>query len=175
MDPTGTKIPKLKGSSNYDIWSIRCKAFLIEKDCYNALTDAYPDHSTAAYRNASIKTTALIRLTLEDSPLVQTQYIEDCNTLWQQLQALYEPKGFNSEFLIYRELFNTTLVKCNNSIEAYLTKIRRYSDQLQAKGLPIPAKVVAAYTLSNLTPEYESTVAIISQIIRTSGTNVDLI
>ena len=44
------------------------------------------------------------------------------------------------------------------------------------KGLPIPAKVIAAYTLSNLTPKYESTMAIISQTIRTtSGAEIDLL
>ena len=127
MDSIGIKIPKLKGSSNYDIWSIRIKAYLIEKGYYDVF-NANTARDTTEYYQASIKATALIRLTLDDSPLVQTQYIDDANTLWSQLKTLYEPKGFNLEFLICRELFNTTLAKCNNSIEAYLTKIRRHTD-----------------------------------------------
>ena len=168
------KIPKLKGSTNYDIWAIRIKALLTEKDFYHVFTVDIPQN-TSEYQQASVKASAIIRLTLEDSPLVQTQYIEDANQLWNQLKTLYEPRGFSSEFLICRELFNTTLSKCNNSMEAYLTKIRRYTDQLMAKNLTIPAKVIAAYTLSNLTPEYEATVAIISQSLRTSTTDVDLL
>ena len=175
METSGIKIPKLKGSSNYDIWAIRSKAFLIEKGYYDVLTANKETRTTSKYYQDSIKATALIRLTLEDSPLVQTQFIDDANDLWIQLRALYEPKGFNSEFLICRELFNTTLAKSSNSIEAYLTKIRRYTDQLAAKGLLIPPKVIAAYTLSNLTPEYESTVAIISQTLRSSDAQLDLI
>ena len=175
MDTTSFKFPKLKGSTNYDIWAIRCKAFLIEKGHYRVLATHRDQQNTSKYLEATVKATALIRLTLEDSPLIQTQYIEDANELWLQLKELYEPKGFNSEFLICKELFSTTLSKCGNSIESYLTKIRRQTDQLAAKGLPIPPKVIAAYTLSNLTPEYESTVAIISQTLRTGDNQIDLL
>ena len=174
MDFTGTKIPKLRGSNNYDIWAIRIQAVLTEKGYYSVFSGELTAGSPE-YKGASLKAAALIRLTLEDSPLIQTQYIEDAKALWDQLKTLYEPKGFNSEFLICRELFSTTLAKCGNSIESYLTKIRRYTDQLSAKGLPIPPKVIAAYTLSNLTPDYESTVAIISQTIRTAGETIDLL
>ena len=68
-----------------------------------------------------------------------------------QLKTLYESRGFSSKFLIYRELFTTTLAKINNLIEVYFTKIRRYIDQLTAKGLSILSKVIAVYILSNLT------------------------
>ena len=168
------KIPKLKGSTNYDIWAIRIKALLTEKGFYHVFI-ANTIQDTPEYQQASVKASAIIRLTLEDSPLVQTQYIEDANQLQNQLKTLYKPRGFSSEFLICRELFNTTLSKCNNSMEAYLTKIRRFTNQLMAKDLTIPAKVIAAYTLSNLTTEYEATVAIISQSLRTSTTDVDLL
>ena len=32
LDSTSYKIPKLKGSSNYDIWALRIAAILSEKD-----------------------------------------------------------------------------------------------------------------------------------------------
>ena len=44
-----------------------------------------------------------------------------------------------------------------------------------AKNLTIPAKVIATYTLSNLIPKYKAIVAIISQSLCTSTTNVDLL
>ena len=43
-----------------------------------------------------------------------------------------------------------------------------------AKDLTILAKVITTYTLSNLTTEYKAIVAIISQSLCTSSTNVDL-
>src|SRR5690348_10786588 len=59
-------------------------------------------------------------------------------------------------------------------MEAYLARIRRLTDDLKVKKLAIPEKVIAAYTLNNLTPDYEHTVAIISQSFRTAGDQIDL-
>ena len=53
-------------------------------------------------------------------------------------------------------------------MEGYLTKVKRLTDDLAARRLTIPNKVIAAYTLNNLTPEYEHIVAIISQSYRAS-------
>src|SRR3981189_2860393 len=123
----------------------------------------------------SYKAAALIRLSLEDGPLIQTRGINDSMALWDRLKALYEPKGFSSEFLTCKELFSTTLAKCGNSMEGYLTKVKGLTDDLAARHLAIPNKVIAAYTLNNLTPEYEHTVAIISQSYRASDSQIDLI
>ena len=60
-------------------------------------------------------------------------------------------------------------------MEGYLTKVKRLTDDLAARHLAIPNKVIAAYTLNNLTPEYEHTVAIISQSYRASDIEIDLI
>ena len=56
--------------------------------------------------------------------------------------------------------------KNENSIEDYLNQIKRLTDDLSARKLTIPNKVIAAWTLNNLTSEYENTVAMISQSIR---------
>jgi gag-polypeptide of LTR copia-type len=82
--------------------------------------------------------------------------------LWKKLKALYEPKGFSSDFLLYKDLFDTTLLKCRSSIEKYLNKIIRLNNDLKAHSITIPDKVIAAWALNHLTPEYEQTVAIIS-------------
>jgi hypothetical protein len=41
MADTIFKIPKLKGSSNYDIWSIRVQAILVEKGYLEVIADNY--------------------------------------------------------------------------------------------------------------------------------------
>jgi hypothetical protein len=128
------------------------------------------DRAVQSYQAAS-----LIRLLLEDGPLLQTRGTQDALELWDRLKALYEPRGFSSEFLLSRELFSTTLERCKGSIEDYLTRIRRLTDELAAKKLAIPNKVIAAYTLSNLGPEWENTVAIISQSYRSQDGDIDLL
>ena len=59
----------------------------------------------------SKKAIAYIRLALADGPLLQTRNITDPCLLWGKLKTLYEPKGFSSDFLICKELFETTLSK----------------------------------------------------------------
>jgi hypothetical protein len=116
----------------------------------------------------SIKAAAIIRLNLGDSALVQTKNINEdsAEELYNRLQALYEPKGFSSEFLIAKELFSTTLSGEGNSIEKYLTKIRSLTDDLATRNKAIPTEIIAAYTLNNLTTEYDYIVAAINTALR---------
>jgi len=210
MDSSSYKFPKLKGSNNWEIWSLRAEAVLTQKGYSSAMLPPkmalpsepfYQDPSTldkdqitaqkltrdayelelAEYKSymvnrevQSFQATSLIRLMLEDGPLLQTRRITDARELWSRLQSLYQPSGFSSEFLISRELFSTTLERCKGSIEEYLTRIQRLTDELASKELAIPNKVIAAYTLSNLGPEWENTVAIISQSYRSQSQNGDI-
>jgi len=175
MDST-YKYPKLKGSSNYKIWKLRTEAVLLEKG-YEEVFHPQEDNIDPLYiqelRVKSEKAAALIRLTLEDGSLLQTQGITEAPNLLGTLNTLYNPQGFSSDFLIIKDLFSTTLAK-ERSIEAYLTKIKRLADDLASRGLAIPNKVIAGYTLSNLTADYDNTVAIISQSYRLQTQNIDL-
>ena len=57
---------------------------------------------------------------------------------------LYSPKGFNSSFLLLRELFDTTRSKSNNSLEKYTTTIRRLYNDLKSKGVELPKQAIIA-------------------------------
>src|SRR5436305_1073312 len=174
MSESVLKITKLQGSSNWELWAIRMEAVLTEKGYYDVMTLTPPTgmevdggkDAQLDWTTRSKKAIAYIRLALADGPLLQTRNITDPCRLWQKLQALYEPKGFSSDFLICKELFETTLSKMDNSIENYLNQIKRLTDDLSARNLTIPNKVIAAWTLNNLTSEYENTVAMSSQSIR---------
>ena len=135
MDSTTSKIPKLKGSTDWDLWRIRLRALLAEKGYIDAIkpkkefSKSTPKETIESYNEErlsnSIKAAAVIRLNLGDSPLIQTKNIDedDAEELYNRLKTLYEPKGFSSEFLISKELFSTTLREEGNSIKKYLTKI----------------------------------------------------
>jgi gag-polypeptide of LTR copia-type len=112
------------------------------------------------------KALAYIRLYLGDGPLLQTRQVINPRELWKKLKTLYEPKGFSSNFLLCKDLFDTTLAKCGGSIEKYLNKIIKLNDDLAAHSIIIPNKVITAWALNHLTLEYEQTVAIISQTFR---------
>ena len=210
MDSSAYKFPRLQGSSNWEIWSMRAEALLTQKGYFTVMTPKRDPPQEPSYKNGlmldkdqaeaqkltqenyqqelaeyqeysanraiqSYQAASLIRLLLEDGPLLQTRGINDALELWNRLKTLYEQSGFSSEFLISRELFSTTLERCKGSIEGYLTRIQRLTDELAAKKLAILNKVIAAYTLSNLGPEWENTVAIISQSYRSHNGDIDLL
>lgn len=174
-----TKLPKLQGSSNYDIWSIRMEALLVEKGYYDVMTTETSNldldlEENKILKEKASKATAYIRLTLGDGPLLQTRYITDPNILWSSLKNLYEAKGFSSEFLSIKELLNTTLSSSKDNMELYLHNIRRIINTLESKSIKLPERFIIGLILNNLSRDYEYTVAIISQTIRSNNTiNID--
>lgn len=117
----------------------------------------------------AIKAEALIKLNLFDSSLLQVRHISKLYEVWKALENLYSPKGFSSEFLLCKELFDTTLEKSKNKMEIYLNQVKRLYDQLTAKNVIIPEKVIFAWVLNNLSPSYETLITTITQSIRVNG------
>lgn len=176
-----TKLPKLVGSSNYDLWSIRMEALLIEKDYIEVMNN--PISLEAAGNNEALyqqllaksnKACALIKLTLGDGPLLQSRYCNDAYILWNSLKKLYSQQGFSSEFISCKELINMTLKSCKDNMEVYIHNIKRLLNTLTSSNLILPTKFIVALVLNNLTPEYDYTVAMITQTIRLSNKEIDL-
>ena len=109
----------------------------------------------------------------EDGPLLQIRHSKTALEAWKMLKNLYSPKGFSSEFLICKELFETTLSKYS-SMEEYLNKVKQLTDQLNAKGIELPKQVIVAWVLNNLTNPYEGFVTMVTQSYRTNSSTIDL-
>jgi gag-polypeptide of LTR copia-type len=144
------------------------EAVLTEKGYFSVMTDP---ENIEDERKA--KALAYIQLFLADGPLLQIRNIRDSLEAWNALKNLYKLKGFSSEFLLRRELFQTTL-KSYKSIESYLNKIKQLHDDLMARNLAKPNKVIAAWALNGLIRDYESIVAMITQNIRSRNEDVNL-
>ena len=149
---------KLKGSENYKVWSIRAQAALQkEEGKWKEITA-----TTATTDSSNIEALATLRLIIEDGPLLQTRTLSTAKEVWHALENLYAPKGFTSEYLTCKALFETTLVG-SLSMEDYLNTTKRLSDQLQAKNLEIPKQVIIAWVLNNVTEDDESLVTNLTQ------------
>jgi hypothetical protein len=129
-------IAKLKGSNNYEVWSLHITAYLIKEGVYNAILT-----SDGIDKNIDQKALSNILLLIEDGPLLQIQHIDTAFKAWNSLKNLYAPQGFSSEFIICREFFNTTLNKYT-SMEEYLNKVKQLSNQLIAKKLELLKQVI---------------------------------
>jgi len=72
------KVPKLVGSANYDIWSIRIEALLVQQGYLEVMINNISSLSIeeqAILQEKASKATSYIRLALGDGPLIQTRYI----------------------------------------------------------------------------------------------------
>ena len=161
-------ICKLIGQSNYEVWSLRVQSLLV----HGSLSDAIVE-GVSPKPEIDQKALANIRLTIEDGPLLQIQYSKTALEAWNLLKNLYSPKGFSSEFLICKELFETTLSKYS-SMEEYLNKVKQLTDQLRAKGIALPSQVIVAWVLNNLTSPYEGFVTMVTQSYRTNSSTISL-
>jgi hypothetical protein len=176
MSDSLLRIPKLQGSNNWDIWSIRIESILIEKgyvDLCQISEDSFiaslnneeltPEEASArleSRRALALKALAYIRLSLADGPLLQTKSIRDPYELIKALRNLYELKGFSSEFISYKNLINTKLSNHKGNIEVYLQEFRRIINDLESRDIKLPKKFIAALVLNNLTKEYDYIVTI---------------
>jgi gag-polypeptide of LTR copia-type len=104
---------------------------------------------------------------------LQIQHSKTALEAWNMLKNLYSPKGFSSEFLICKELFETTLSKYA-SMEEYLNKVKQLTDQLKAKGIELPNQVIVAWVLNNLTSPFEGFVTMVTQSYRTNSSDINL-
>jgi hypothetical protein len=173
MEGNKITIPKLVGQSNYELWSLRMRAILIEKNLGSFIQSQLPIGATIEENKAleisSNRALALVQLSLSDGPLLQIRNITTPLEAWNALKNLYSPKGFSSEFLLYKEFQSTTLSTSLN-IEDYLNTIKRLIDDLTSRGLILPPRIILAHILNNLTPDYENFTATITQSLRINNT-----
>ena len=88
------KYPKLKGSSNYKIWKLRTELLLLEKGYTSILyldSRAIIDENRETIAIESQRAVAIVRLTLEDGPLIQTEGAIGLESLLSTLKTLYDP------------------------------------------------------------------------------------
>ena len=152
-------IRKLTGSEDYSTWAVKAKAMLTKDDLIKAIKG--PDASTIANQKAL----AIIQLLCEDGPLLHIKDMTNAYEAWQRLKDLYNPRGFTTEFLLLRKLFNTHLSTAN-SMEDFLNTVRRLYDDLKSKDCVLPEQAVMAWILNSLTDEYDAIVSSITQSLR---------
>jgi len=151
-------IPKLKGSTNYIIWAVRMKAILTEKDLVNFI---FEDSTSPK----NYKALSNIQLYCDDGPLLYIRDLESAKQAWDRLEELYNPKGFTTEHLTMKELWESHLENFD-TMEDYLNKVKYIIDNLRSKDIELPELVVMSFVINHLTDEYESFVSNITQAFR---------
>jgi len=162
-------IEKLKGQENYEVWKLRILAALEQADQIKAIQP----NTRNLDNSLSLNVLAIIKLLVEDGPLVQIQYCITAKEAWDLLENLYSPKGFISEYLICKEFFTLNLNNFSN-IEEYLNRVKQLVNLLKAKNILIPTQLIVAYILNNLNSNYEGFTSTIIQSYRDDSQNINL-
>ena len=128
-------IQSLKSAENYEMWSLRIRALLVENDLVSYVTILNHNIATIIENEQSIllsneieKTKSIILLTLVNESLIQIQHIEKLYNIWKALRNLYASKGFSNDFYLCKEFFNTTLKSCENKMKNYINNFKRIND-----------------------------------------------
>ena len=89
------------------------------------------------------------------------------------LNKLYYLSSFNAEFLLLKELFETTLSNFN-SIEEFLNRVKYLTNSLDLKSIKILKQLIVAWILNNLSSNYESFVTSVTQSYRNKLVEINL-
>ena len=138
--------------------------YLNTKKCLSAINNAeYIDE------NKLNEALFHIRLHLESDLFIQTQHVIKSYYLWRYLENLYEFMGFNVELLLCKDLLNITLIKSDNNIEVYLSKMKKSFDDLKTKKCDLPLNFSGGLILNGLSGKYEPIISTVTNHVRATG------
>jgi hypothetical protein len=178
-------IEPLSGPENYVDWSIRLKDLLIKDDLIEPIeadftkaslsSDVTPHSTDTAPLSSDIadstkltknrKTLSIIRLLCAKNTLLYIRDETSAYLAWKKLEEIYYPKGFTTEYLTLKELFDTKMVDFDD-MGQYLNKVKILVDDLRAKDINLPNQVVIAWVLNSLDDSYQPFVQNITQSLR---------
>jgi hypothetical protein len=153
------KLYHLVGLDNYGTWAFRMKNVLQREGLYEYCITAPSQVVTDAERkrrqlalsaiNGSVKGNVAIKL---------LKRYTDPNKCWTSLKTRYESDSTSRQVLFIEKFFS---IRKLNSMDEYLVDMKEAADSLEELDVPLPEKIMVAYTLKNLPPEYD----MIKQII----------
>ena len=101
MDTSRTQIAKLNGSSNYQVWSIKMKMYLIAQDLWDVI-EITPSKAVAEkLQSQNSKALSAIFLSCEDHIIRNLDPDDLAATTWKKLQKLYGQVGFSARHLSF--------------------------------------------------------------------------
>lgn len=111
------------------------------------LTNDTPETATisselpdAAKHSKNRKTLSIIRLLCAKNSLLYIRDETSAYLAWRKLEEIYYPKGFTTEYLTLKDLFDTKLAGFNDTGQ-YLNKVKILVNDLRAKDINLTRRV----------------------------------
>ncbi|CAF9916357.1 hypothetical protein IMSHALPRED_003053 [Imshaugia aleurites] len=113
------------------------------------------ESSLKEWKKLNNQAAELIYTMCEDQPAESIEDVDGAMNRWTKLESDYMDSGFVLRFTKLQELWNTTLLSCNGSIQTYVANIRTKSEELKRMGAGIDEWILVSLLLNNLGIKYK--------------------
>ena len=173
MNSSGTSIAKLNGTSDYQVWSIKMKSYLIAQDLWEVVDVSPSIILTDKSMSQNSKALSFIILSCEDHIINLLDPNGLAVTAWKKLEKQYGNIGFSARHLAFQSLVSTNLSSCDN-IDQYVGQFRSKVNSLsQMTSEPLPQWLLLSILLNNVGNRYEAWSQSVMQQVRLKKINDD--
>jgi Reverse transcriptase (RNA-dependent DNA polymerase)/gag-polypeptide of LTR copia-type/Integrase core domain/GAG-pre-integrase domain len=146
------RIPRLT-SENYHTWSIRARAALVQKGCWEAIDPGFIDMTRDDNKNNNRALTFLF-LVVEDNYLDDIGNCSRAKEAWEILKEIHSKYGLLHILQIMRDFFNVQM-KPNEDTKSCLGRLMDLHRRLTSGGYGFNDREVAMVMLMGLPSSYE--------------------
>lgn len=148
------KVPKLNGE-NYHAWSIRARAALVQKKCWDAVEPGYGIEMTENERKKNDEALTLMFLIVDDTFLDDIGDCSRAREAWNSLKEMHTKFGLLHVLQLMKDFFNTSM-KPGETVKSYLGRLMDIHRKLSSGGYAFTDREVALIMLIGLPKSYES-------------------
>lgn len=166
MDFTRNSFAKLAGTSNYQVWSIKMKSYLIAQDLWNVVNLTPSKANAPDLMSQNSKAISLIILSCEDHIIRLLDPDDLAVTAWNTLQKQYGQVGFSARHLAFQSLVATQLSSSNN-IDHFIDQFRTHVTTLsQMTTHALPQWLLLSILINNVSNQFEAWSQSVMQQVR---------
>ena len=166
MEPSKTMIAKLNGTSNYQVWSIKMKMYLIAQDLWDVIEISPMNVDVDEMKSRNSKALSAIFLSCEDHIIRLLDPNDLAVTAWKKLEKQYGQVGFSARHLAFQSLNSTLLSSCP-SVDHFIDQFRTHVTTLsQMSTTPLPQWLLLSILINNVGNKFEAWTQSLMQQVR---------
>lgn len=173
MDPTKASVAKLAGTSNYQVWAIKMKSYLIAQDLWEVIELKSSSITDRNIKSLNSKAISLIILSCEDHIIKLLNPDDLAATAWKKLEKQYGHIGFSARHLAFQSLVSTNISSCD-SIDHFIDQFRTNMNTLsQMTTSTLPQWLLLSIFINNVSSQYEAWTQSVMQQVRSKSISED--
>lgn len=166
MDPSKSSFAKLSGSSNYQVWSIKMKSYLIAQDLWDVELSPTKTSTATDLKSLNSKAISLIILSCEDHVIRLLDPNDLAANAWKKMEKQYGLVGFSARHLAFQSLVSTHISSCE-SVDHFIDQFRSNINTLsQITTSTFPQWLLLSIFINKVSSQYEPWSQSIMQQVR---------